>query len=235
MPAAVVCHKVRQLLSAHVGPEVRESTLDRLTLLVTGIIKGKSASPAAIAKAVHSLGLTGAKAESIERRVRRIENDDQVTAALCFHRLAKERLLLGRPSELLLIMDATTEEDDVVMLSASVWYRGRALPLAWTVWPANTPLEGDGFWARVAALLALVAELLPLHVQVTWVADRAFGTPAFTDLLRAWLALRRTCARSDALRGQARCGAPGAGSGACTRAATEAAGPGVQKAWLARS
>ncbi|MBE0490544.1 MAG: transposase [Halomonas sp.] len=188
MPAAVVCHKIRQLLSDHVSPEVRESTLDRLTLLVTGMIKGKSASPAAIAKAVHTLGLSGAKPESIERRVRRIENDDQVTAALCFHPFAKERLLWGRPSELLLIMDPTTEEDDVVMLSAAIWYRGRALPLAWAVWPANTPLEGDGFWTRVEALLALVAELLPLRVKVTWLADRAFGTPAFTDLLtqRGW-------------------------------------------------
>jgi Transposase DDE domain len=71
------------------------------------------------------------------------------------------------------------------MLSAAVWYRGRALPLAWALWPANTPLCGPGFWQRVADLLDLVATLLPVGVPVTWLADRAFGTPAFTDLVVA--------------------------------------------------
>jgi hypothetical protein len=72
------------------------------------------------------------------------------------------------------------------MVSVAVWYRGRALPLAWTLWPANTPLAGEGFWVRIKALLRRVAGILPVHIPVTWLADRAFGTPAFTDLLALW-------------------------------------------------
>jgi hypothetical protein len=69
------------------------------------------------------------------------------------------------------------------MLTASVYYRGRALPLAWLCWKANSPLQGEGFWERVGHLLAQVATLIPPQVEVTWLADRAFGTPQFTDLL----------------------------------------------------
>ena len=52
-------------------------------------------------------------------------------------------------------------------------------------WPANQPLEGDGFWQRVETLLDTVAELLPVSIPVIWIADRAFGSPAFTDLITA--------------------------------------------------
>jgi hypothetical protein len=134
---------------------------------------------------VEALGLSDASAESIERRVRRIENDPELTACLCFHPFARQRLLFGRPSTLVLIIDPTTQDDRVVMLTVAIEYRGRALPLAWAVWPANTPLEGECFWERVKALLDLVAPLLPKHVPVIWVADRAFGSPVFTDLVAA--------------------------------------------------
>jgi hypothetical protein len=138
-----------------------------------------------MAQALETLGLSGAKAESIERRIRRIENDAEISAATCFHPLARQRLLLGRPRELLLILDPTTQEDRLVMVSVAVWYRGRALPLAWATWPANTPLAGERFWARIAALLDVVVGLLPCRVPVTWLADRAFGCPAFIDLVTA--------------------------------------------------
>jgi hypothetical protein len=55
-------------------------------------------------------------------------------------------------------------------------------------WLANQPLEGDGFWQRVDALLNVVAQLLPVGIPVIWLADRAFGSPSFIDLIttRAW-------------------------------------------------
>jgi len=175
--------KIKGLLTEHVDPAVDEDSLERIALLVTGIIAAKSGAPSQIACALKSLGLSEAKVESIERRVRRIENDPEITASYCFHPLARQHLLWGKPQQLVLIIDPTTQDERLVMLSVSVWYRGRALPLAWAVWPGNQPLRGDGFWVRVAKLLAVVAELLPLGVAVTWLADRAFGSPAFTDLL----------------------------------------------------
>jgi hypothetical protein len=188
MSAPTVVSQVRQWLRCHIGEKIDTSSLERLTLLVVGIMRAESASPARIARALDQLGLSEAKPASIERRIRRIENDPEINAALCLHPTARHHLLWGRPQQLLLVIDPTTQDDRVVMVSVGVWYRGRTLPLAWAIWPANTPLTGDGFWTRVAALLDLVAKLLPARVQIIWLADRAFGTPAFTDLLiaRGW-------------------------------------------------
>jgi Transposase DDE domain len=185
MSAAVVYREIRRLLNQHLDPRVDPNSRERLALLITGILGGKSAAPARVAQALRSLGLSGASTESIERRVRRIENDPELSAALCVHPLARQHLAWGRPRELLLLLDPVCNEDEVEMLSVAIWYRGRALPLAWAFWPANSPLRGERFWARVEALLALVTPLLPKGVIVICIADRGFGTPQFTDLLCA--------------------------------------------------
>ncbi len=192
--------QIKHEVSRFIDPRVAEASRERITLLVMGIIGSESVSPARIAKALHTLGLSEATAESIERRIRRIENDPELTASLCFHPFAQHRLRFGKPAELRLAIDPTTQDDRVVMTTVSVQYRGRALPLAWAIWPANTPLTGERFWERVAALLEVVATLLPVNTRIIILADRAFGTPAFTDLVTAhgWFYVVR-------VQGQTRC------------------------------
>jgi len=187
MPHSSVYSQICQILKDRLAG-VRETTVDRVALLVMGVMKAGSASPARIANALAQLGLSKANSASIERRIRRIENDPDITASLCFHPFARQRLLWGRPERLQLILDPTTQDDRVVMLCASIWYRGRALPLVWQTWPGNRPLSGARFWERVSTLLDSIDRLLPVGVEVIWTADRAFGTPAFTDLLmeRNW-------------------------------------------------
>ena len=68
--------------------------------------------------------------------------------------------------DLILIVDPTLQEDRVVKVSLNVWYRGRALPLVWSIWPANQPLEGEGFWQRIDELLRRADALLPPGVRV---------------------------------------------------------------------
>jgi hypothetical protein len=176
------------MIGAQLDPQVDASTLERIALLVTGMIRARSASPAQVAKALSKLGLSGASAESLERRIRRLENDPEVEASLCFHPFARAHLRYGKPRELLLVLDPTMQEDRVVMVSVAVWFRGRALPLAWAIWAGNTPLEGDGFWQRIDQVLEEVVPLLPAQVGITLLADRAFGCPAFIDLVtkRGW-------------------------------------------------
>src|SRR3990170_3076524 len=136
MSTSGVYQQVYQLLKRHFDDGVDESSRTRLALLVTGMIGAKSASPARVANALHTLGLRDAKAESLERQIRRLENDPEIEAATCFHPFARWRLL-----------------------------------------------DGKRFWERLEELLNLVAGLLPAGVPVICMADRAFGTPAFTDLL----------------------------------------------------
>lgn len=188
MPASEVYQGVYRLLQGCLSEAIDESSRMRLALLVTGMIGAKNASPARIASALHKMGLRDAKPESLERQVRRIENDTEISAAICFHPFARWRLLYGKPRRVFLIVDPTSQEDHIFMVSVAIWYRGRALPLAWTTWEANTPLTGKRFWERIEELLTLVSELLPKDLPVICLADRAFGTPAFTDLVtkRGW-------------------------------------------------
>ncbi len=185
MSAAEVYQRNRRMIAQTADRRVDESSLDRLALYVSGTIEAHNGSPAQAAKGVVRMQLRSAQAASVARQMRRMENDPEITAEYCFHPLARQRLLWGRPARLTLIVDPTLQEDRVVMISVNVWYRGRSLPLVWTIYPANQPLEGASFWERVAGLLAQAAKLLPARVAVTVVADRAFGTPAFTDLVTA--------------------------------------------------
>jgi hypothetical protein len=185
MSADIVHAHIRSELDRHLDPSVDASSRERLALLVSGMIAAENACPARIAAALHKLGLSAAKPASLERQIRRMENDPELQAEWCVHPFARQHLRWGKPHALSLILDPTSQDERVVMLSAMVWYRGRALPVAWACWPANTPLKGAGFWERVGQLLAVVAQLLPVGVPVTWLADRAFGTPAFTDQVTA--------------------------------------------------
>jgi hypothetical protein len=186
MPAQIVHEQIKAELDRHLDARVDPASRERLALLVSGMIEASSACPARIAAAIRKLGLSEAKTDSLERQIRRIENDPELQASLCVHPFARAHLRWGKPKRLVLILDPTSQDERVVMLTAAVWYRGRALPVAWAVWPANTPLAGPGLWERVGALLAEVAGLLPVGVHVTWLADRAFGTPAFTDQVAAY-------------------------------------------------
>jgi len=178
------------ILRPKVGAKLGVWAFERIVLLVAGLLKaGDAATPARIAAAAETLGITNASAESIERRVRRLENDPRLTAALCFHPLAKAWLALGKPKELILVVDPTTQDDRLVLLSVGVWYRGRTLPLVWALWPGQIPLKKEqgatGFWQRVGEVLSAVREIVPAGVEIIVLADSAFGCPAFTDQITA--------------------------------------------------
>lgn len=184
MSAVQVYHRVKKLFRTAMNKdEVDESTQGRLSLLVTGMLKAKHSSPAQVAKALGQMRLTEAKAESLERQIRRLENDPELRVETVFHPFVRQHLAYGRPKELILIMDATTQEDRVVMLSVSIWFRGRALPLVWAIWSGNVLLEGEGFWQRAERLLDELAPLLLENIPVTMLADCAFGCPVFTDMV----------------------------------------------------
>ena len=93
MPASEVYQGVYRLLQGCLSEAIDESSRTRLALLVTGMIGAKHASPARIASALHKMGLRDAKPESLERHIRRIENDPEISAAICFHPFARWRLL----------------------------------------------------------------------------------------------------------------------------------------------
>lgn len=185
MSASQVYYQVKSKLTQALSESVEESSVDRLTLLTVGIIKSESISPSQIAASLSQLELSDASEDSIERRIRRIENDSEITAELCVHPFARHRLCFGHPKRFYLILDPTCQDERIVKLSLGLWYRGRALPICWTIWPGNTRLKKQIFWDAVEKVLDQAQKLLPKTIEVIVLADRAFGSPAFTDLVQA--------------------------------------------------
>ena len=87
MPAAVpLYHEIRIHLRRQCPePTVPAASVDRLALLVTGVIVAQSCVLAKVAAPLDALALTAALwAESIERRLRRTLADAHLTAATCY-------------------------------------------------------------------------------------------------------------------------------------------------------
>jgi len=191
---------ISAVLDPYVDPAIPDSSRERLEVLVLGIIGSQSSSPAQMARAVYRSQLSDAQPASIERRLRRTENDAHLNAHQCFEPLAQAWLAQDPPQRAVIIVDPTTQDDRVVKITVSVWYRGRALPLVWDVYPANQPLDKPGFGERINALLNRTQDLLPVGTDVLCLADRAFGSPQFTDLIeaRGWSYIVR-------VQGQTRC------------------------------
>lgn len=185
MPAQIpLFHAIREQIS-RLSPALRPASIDRLALLVTGIVGARSCILSRIAAELFALDLTAASCpESIERRVRRTLNDPHLDAA-CYQALVASLVdwsaLLKETGRIVLILDETTKRDALHLLRVSLAYRGTALPLAWAVWQQNTPLPVGRYWEHLEAVLIQVACLLPPDAAVVILADRAYDIPAFID------------------------------------------------------
>lgn len=165
-------------------------SVDRLALLVTGILAAQSSVVAQVAVALDALALTAAtRLDSIERRLRRTRNDPHLTPGRCYAPVLTTVVawdeLRAAQGRAVLIIDESTKTDEVHLFRVSLAYRGSAIPLAWTVWPQNEAL-GDGvYWQRVDTVLAQVQALLPPDLTVSVVADCAYAIPTLLDRLTA--------------------------------------------------
>jgi hypothetical protein len=181
-------HAQIKLATADSG--LRQSSVTRLTLLVSGLLEAEAAVPRRIAHALDRLGLTRAQeVDSIMRRLRRCWRDRSLTAARCYHPVVRQVLagseIAHSAEPLILIVDESSHTDRVHLLRVSLAYRGGSLPLAWAVWPQNQPLEPGAYGQWIAQVLAEAATLLPAGVDVIVLADRAYGVPSFIDRVAA--------------------------------------------------
>src|SRR6266540_2869783 len=187
----------------------------RLAVLVSGLLVKRDCTLGALAAAVDGLAVSGATAESIERRLRRALHDDRLdpTRALpaligallptllaeVLERHAASARHAGRrhAGRLLVrvVVDDTSHTDRVHVLVAGLAYRGLVVPLLVRTWAQNEPLPAGQYRTELHGLLADVQALLPpaLREHVLLVADRAFGVPWMLDLLAVlgwpWLLL----------------------------------------------
>jgi hypothetical protein len=92
----------------------------------------------------------------------------------CFMPLLRWVLGPWQGTQLALALDATTLGLRFTVLAVSVVYRGCAIPVAWTILPANQPAAWRGHWLR---LLRLLRPAIPKGHTVIVLADRGLYAP----------------------------------------------------------
>ena len=173
-------------------------TQKRLVFLVLGILLSESVVVRRIASRLQGFLGGSTSAASHERRLRRVVSDPLISWSEVYVPALKQVLKWQSARRLLLLIDESAQSDVFRVLQAAIWYRNRAIPIAWVSWPAQRPLECS-YWDYVEELLGKVEGLLPEGPQIVVIADRAFGHPAFTDRVSArgwdWLVRvqRQTC------------------------------------------
>lgn len=190
MPAQRELYReVEAKLQAVVGAGVRITTVRRLALLVTGLVAAKSSVVSQMAVGVWETGVSLVQVESIARRLRRSLGDRKLTASTCYEPAVRTLLdwegLRRRGKPAILALDESSQDERVHLLRVSLTYWGTAIPLAWEIWPQNTPLEEGEYWRRMDAVLDRVAALLPAGLDVILTADRAFDIPPFVTRVAA--------------------------------------------------
>lgn len=190
MPTQVpLFQEVFQRISAgRAVAKVRQSSLWRLALLVTGLIAAKNVVLSEVANELLALKLTRAtQAESIERTLRRTLSDQRLDPKACYEPVLQTVIdwdyLLRGSKRVVLSIDESTKEDEVHLFRVSLTFWGHTLPLVWAAWQQNTKLPEGQYWRQVDAVLERVSLLLPAGLEVVVVADRFYDIPPFVDRL----------------------------------------------------
>lgn len=156
----------------------------RLVWWILGILLSRSIVLSQIASAQAGFCGSSITEESHERHLRRIVDDQRITWKDTYAPAVRRMLQWKRARRLLLLFDESGHTDRYRVLMAAIWYRGRAIPLTWVVWPAQQSLAVS-YWQLVDTLLDQVAQIVPSDLQVVAIGDRAFGNPTFTDRVAA--------------------------------------------------
>jgi hypothetical protein len=166
----------------------QEQHLNTLTLLICGIV---GAQHVQFDKLASHAPIRGRKNESLITRYRRFVKHKHITADALWLPFARPLLqgLAQRP--LTILLDGTTAGHGCVVLMASLLYRGRAIPLLWTVVKGK---KGHLPEQLHIALIRRLQELIPPDASVSVLGDGEFDGVELQAAIRAcnWHAVCRT-------------------------------------------
>jgi hypothetical protein len=171
-------HKVLTQLSKWL-PEERVTRLRNMALLMSGLYFSLGIH---LAHIVREWPLPG-KAVSLVNRLRRFLANEQVQVRRWYRPVAQQLIARVAHTELRLIIDCTKVGFDHRLLTISLAYRKRALPLVWSV---HAGRKGHVTTAQQIALFAALRPLIPRTSRVLVLGDCAFQN---VPLLR-WLGRR---------------------------------------------
>jgi Transposase DDE domain len=160
-------HTLRQRLALLVTG-ASQPQLTNLALFVYGLL---ATGHVHLPKVALCLPIPG-KLKNAQQRLERFLQNRHVVPEDWYAGLTKAVLARFAASQIDLILDATDLCDRNPMLFVTLRYKGRALPLAWRMLPA----DGCSPFSEQKALLEPLVKLIPAHTSVVLMADREYGS-----------------------------------------------------------
>jgi hypothetical protein len=155
---------------------------ENLAVFSRGVVRAQSSQIRKIA------GASGGKAESQRRRLQRFLKQEQ-DLKLFFAHWTRTLIQALKLKELVFVVDETKLKAKLGVMVVALVYKGRAIPLAWRVYPANSaedyPQEGQA--RMIIRLLKQIRAGLEPALPVRILADRGIGTSPL--LMRGIMAL----------------------------------------------
>jgi hypothetical protein len=149
-----------------------------LRLLTLGLLRSRG-----FALTKHALTLSEyGQPATVHKRLKRAVQHPALSQSANFTALTRLVFQQVRPERVVLVIDETTLRDHLRVLTVSLAYRQRCLPLAWLCTPSTW---SAGQVERIAQLLHAIAAGLPPATRPIVLADRGIGTsPALMRLIQ---------------------------------------------------
>jgi hypothetical protein len=150
-------------------PQERITRQRNMAMLVMGLYLSRAVHMSLVVRHWPSRS----KAPSLVNRLRRFLNNPRVDVRRWYHPFAQQLLQPFVGQRLRLVIDCTKVGLNFRLLSISLCYRCRTLPLAWSVHRGS---RGHVTVEHQLALFRYVRHLLPLHSEVWVMGDTGFQT-----------------------------------------------------------
>jgi hypothetical protein len=156
----------------------------RLALLVTGLLLARHTALPRLAAQLRRVS-PATRADSIERRLRRILATTDWDVPTIYTAVARVSLHGLPPGRCVLVLDDTQQTTHCILSTLALDYGHRAVPLAWCRWSGK--LQGR-YWSQIEHLFDQAQAILPAHVQPVVLADRGLASPKLIQLIqqRGW-------------------------------------------------
>jgi hypothetical protein len=158
---AIMSHLLKLL------PDMLEDNRLTLAMMITGLLRARNGQLKKIARAVSYAH----KTESLVERFRRLVKNGQIVPQVEYNPFVRLILAALSQENLVLMIDSTKIGGACICLMVSVYYKSRALPLAWVVYKGK---KGHSSQQTQLELFKTVKALLPSNSPVIVVGDGEF-------------------------------------------------------------
>ena len=146
-----------------------------LALYSYGVVLAENCQGSKVAESLG--GLSIARIPALERRLRRWLNNHRIDLDACFQIWINWVWKSMETSRALILVDETKIANRLGVMMVSIAYEGRAIPLVWRCYRANSAMDypQQGQVYMIWGLLARVAEALPPDARPVVQMDRGLG------------------------------------------------------------